>query len=655
MIVQKSDENFSVNIPDDSKAHSTGAVLQSGYVSRNNDRCTSGFGMGADEKGDELSGDIRHLNFEHEMIESQAKTLACSSSEHFLPEPTIEMIVDTNYNSFQKCKERFFDPPWKSKMSDSDREFVMNSFSSSFACQPAMFDSKEGCLRNSYCRTKFYETKFEYVPPVPIPIHDEFGRETQFNYSYVPVMDPIKVMLNNPVIHAYCFDPFHENRGTKGFHDVSDGRIIKSSAFSQHPYVLQLAPFHDAFEVCNPLGSDEKKSKIIDNIQRTPPGSPTQLSSNVQETTPESSIQAPLDTQTARDNQLDFHAFQIPWHKISTADEKALTSGSRDGTVHMSVAKVKISELRVINTYNPVKTLRRLAKEAVNRYPKAFEDEQFDGITRAAEGHYEFLTMLQNCQDNANRSKNCKRGLSAVLPIPFGKHRIVRYSQVGCSNWHPQNVEGMSPEKAGECRISFLNIEDQDLTNTLIRDHCMSLFTTSFSLPREFSNKGKKTIQDIKDKWPCLLMKILITKHFHLLTKRNIDDLKTKLMSEKGKKLLDFGYSTNPIKRQLGYKSDSSDREADTWEYLQNGSTKEYHLYMEEQHTTRADDVIDALQLLIDFHFVFGELHPLQCSCFLGFLQTQFFGIYPEDGYSKIRRQHYVGKIQTFNKQLNSF
>ncbi|KAJ8677980.1 hypothetical protein QAD02_013767 [Eretmocerus hayati] len=99
----------------------------------------------------------------------------------------------------------------------------------------------------------------------------------------------------------------------------------------------------------------------LDNIQRTPSENPSTSSNSIQKSGPESSTQAPPNIQKGQNNQLDFDLFQISWHEIATADEQALTNGSRDEIVHRSVAKVIISGVRVINPHIPVKTLRRLA------------------------------------------------------------------------------------------------------------------------------------------------------------------------------------------------------------------------------------------------------------------------------------------------------
>ncbi|KAJ8677329.1 hypothetical protein QAD02_013116 [Eretmocerus hayati] len=96
-----------------------------------------------------------------------------------------------------------------------------------------------------------------------IPTRNQFGRETEYHYSYVSSLETLKVMLNNPAIRDIYQNAAHDGRDVTGYHDISDGKIVKDNDFFNQRYTLRLAFFQDAFEVCNPLGSYKKSNKMI--------------------------------------------------------------------------------------------------------------------------------------------------------------------------------------------------------------------------------------------------------------------------------------------------------------------------------------------------------------------------------------------------------
>ena len=114
-------------------------------------------------------------------------------------------------------------------------------------------------MRNTYNRNLSFKANENYVSPARITISEE-GRETPLNFTYVPILKTLEVMLNNDNVRKYCTEP-NPVSNLDGYFDIQNGSQIKNSDFFMQPYTLQMVVFQDGFEVS--IGSAKSKFKMI--------------------------------------------------------------------------------------------------------------------------------------------------------------------------------------------------------------------------------------------------------------------------------------------------------------------------------------------------------------------------------------------------------
>ncbi|KAJ8681611.1 hypothetical protein QAD02_017403 [Eretmocerus hayati] len=125
-----------------------------------------------------------------------------------------------------------------------------------------IFDPEGGCLRSTFTRKSYFNSNFDYKPPLPVPIYDSGGKEATFTYSYVNILKTITLMLKNKDIRQFCMKP-NVTKDPRGFFDLKDGNVIHKNEFFLQEYTIHLGIFQDAFELCSPVGSHKKKNKML--------------------------------------------------------------------------------------------------------------------------------------------------------------------------------------------------------------------------------------------------------------------------------------------------------------------------------------------------------------------------------------------------------
>ena len=81
-------------------------------------------------------------------------------------------------------------------------------------------------------------------------------------FFYIPLIESLSQLLSNKRIAKLIIRKPKQCDGDI-YYDICDGQMFKSDKyFGDHPDALQIIIYHDAVEVCNPLGSQAGKHKL---------------------------------------------------------------------------------------------------------------------------------------------------------------------------------------------------------------------------------------------------------------------------------------------------------------------------------------------------------------------------------------------------------
>ena len=183
------------------------------------------------------------------------------STKHFVTEPIIQEIVNGVHSAFKICSDQFKSSLLNLNLSEDVKENLLTEFHQSFNSFNETHDPEQGSLRNTYNRNLSFRANENYISPARITISEK-DRETPFNFTYVPILKTLEVMLNNDNVRKYCTEP-NPVSNLDGYFDIQNGSRIKNSDFFMQPYTVQMVIFQDGFEVCNPIGSAKSKFKMI--------------------------------------------------------------------------------------------------------------------------------------------------------------------------------------------------------------------------------------------------------------------------------------------------------------------------------------------------------------------------------------------------------
>ena len=88
-------------------------------------------------------------------------------------------------------------------------------------------------------------------------------KELKNHFIYIPILDSLQQMLSNDRIAKMVLkNPAYSEIGF--YYDICDGRLFKTDElFKDKPDSLQLILYHDALEVCNPMGSNAGTEKLV--------------------------------------------------------------------------------------------------------------------------------------------------------------------------------------------------------------------------------------------------------------------------------------------------------------------------------------------------------------------------------------------------------
>ena len=91
-------------------------------------------------------------------------------------------------------------------------------------------------------------------------VHGSTVENPSCDFHYVPILETLKIYLQQPDIWASC----HQKRDPRGMlHDFTDGRMWKNSAVHvDSDMYVRIHLYSDEFELCNPIGSRKGEHKI---------------------------------------------------------------------------------------------------------------------------------------------------------------------------------------------------------------------------------------------------------------------------------------------------------------------------------------------------------------------------------------------------------
>lgn len=189
-----------------------------------------------------------------------AKIYVNLAVKNFATEPVLQGVMDGLYSAFDSCQIQFWESLSSLNIENSD--LIRNIFNSSFKSFITSHNPKTGMLRSTHMRKKYYKQQFNYIQSIRVAILDNSECETQYFFSYVPILETIESLLMNDNVRPFCINPRKSSNNNSLF-DVKDGNFIKNSNFFNNKNTVQIGFYQDAFELCNPLGASKSKFKMI--------------------------------------------------------------------------------------------------------------------------------------------------------------------------------------------------------------------------------------------------------------------------------------------------------------------------------------------------------------------------------------------------------
>jgi len=188
------------------------------------------------------------------------------TAKYFLTEFALQAVIDGMsfilLNSLSFIHEHFIKSLNESDIQDDIKNKIKYMFQHSYSFFENIHNSINGCLRNTYLRNIYFQQNFHIVMPVQINLGFDNNHKQCF-YHYIPILNTIKVLLQNSDIQHFCLNSFHTYNSNALF-DIKDGSVLKNNNFFRNnKYTLQIILYQDAFEICNPLGSAKKKFKLV--------------------------------------------------------------------------------------------------------------------------------------------------------------------------------------------------------------------------------------------------------------------------------------------------------------------------------------------------------------------------------------------------------
>lgn len=151
--------------------------------------------------------------------------------KHFASEFAIQDIVRSIGSGTTICQQQFFELISNSNLSENDKNLVLKLFKQSFQGINNTHNLKDGVFRSAFTRNSFYRNNDKYIKPVKTYYRDKHNNDslTQ-HYVYVPILETIKLMMNDSHVYNLCFN-FKHQQNKNVLYDLRDGNAVKKSPF----------------------------------------------------------------------------------------------------------------------------------------------------------------------------------------------------------------------------------------------------------------------------------------------------------------------------------------------------------------------------------------------------------------------------------------
>nr|XP_042902941.1 uncharacterized protein LOC107454423 [Parasteatoda tepidariorum] len=263
----------------------------------------------------------------------------------------------------------------------------------------------------------------------------------------------------------------------------------------------------------------------------------------ISDTTTEATSTSATST-TPKNSALDWaEEYSIPWQKMSVELTKDLKEGRRPSPANRKEFVNKIAQSIFKICAKPgKKNLSKIARKAIEAYPKSFSDIWCDEVVA---GGCESLTRTLVIKfENLNRRDSFslqKRNLKRERKEnPSTSVELSASANYGCLNWQPNVLPiGESPETQKEKQKEMLAISSTMKPSEDANERSLALLEATFYSQRKDIN-SLKTITDLIGSWPLLFTEKGFFQHFKLLTGVNIPELLKKASESKIPRIINF-------------------------------------------------------------------------------------------------------------------
>lgn len=175
------------------------------------------------------------------------------TSKYFVSEKALQIFIDGMFD-LNELNNMFLMQEMNNHNITLDQNLIKNNLFE------YAHNSSSGILRSYYSRKQFYKTHFNFVEPICV----KFNENKSFFY-YIPIFSTIEALFKNQnFLQQFFLSHKKSDKYSNSFFDICDGTcLVNNSFFIENPNAIKILLYHDAFEICNPLGSAKTKYKIV--------------------------------------------------------------------------------------------------------------------------------------------------------------------------------------------------------------------------------------------------------------------------------------------------------------------------------------------------------------------------------------------------------
>ena len=247
-------------------------------------------------------------------------------------------------------------------------------------------------------------------------------------------------------------------------------------------------------------------------------------------------------------------SFQIPWRKLSSKIQKAITAKKRICPAEKrAMVRSLVDDMRQFDPNPRLEHVKIVARRIVSSYPDTFEDRTDEG-ERLGNGSYSLAMKLKTRIDHVNRNnsvvkiRQVRRRLhsrpdaandSASTDEPKKRQPSDRY---GCIAWQPEELpSGETYDTLDDKKTQLMNIFARDGPSTCSVGEVDELMKVTFVLQRRSINADPPPpLSELQHEWPYLFTPRWMCSHFCQLVGTSVISTMQDSMEKKGKRIVRF-------------------------------------------------------------------------------------------------------------------